>query len=155
MGTCGCRPPYFPEWKNFSDCTFSEHASCISPNLGSHSTVKIEWYNLDNTLATTPRYLCSKEPNCKFTVFNFTNCNENCPVECERNSYVRNVEYGKYHEPIYRTLEKFSTTTGNQDIDIAAFQVMQFINYCITRIVLVILSDPGDYRPQANNGLLN
>ena len=54
MGTCGCRPPYFPEWKNFSDCTFSEHASCISPNLGSHSTVKIEWYNLDNTLATTP-----------------------------------------------------------------------------------------------------
>ena len=38
-------------------------------------------------------------------------------------SYVRNVEYGKYHEPIYRTLEKFSQSTGNQDIDIAAFQV--------------------------------
>ena len=36
---------------------------------------------------------------------------------------MRNVEYGKYHEPIYRTLEKFSISTGNQDIDIAAFQV--------------------------------
>ena len=42
-------------------------------------------------------------------------------------SYVRNVEYGKYHEPIYRTLEKFSQSTGNQDIDIAAFQVEIFI----------------------------
>ena len=41
-------------------------------------------------------------------------------------SYVRNVEYGKYHEPIYRTLEKFSQSTGNQDIDIAAFQVWNF-----------------------------
>ena len=46
MSTCGCRPPYFPEWKNFSDCTFSEHASCISPNPGSHSILsfkKIFW----------------------------------------------------------------------------------------------------------------
>ena len=34
------------------------------------------------------------------------------------------MEYGKYHEPIYRTLEKFSQSTGNQDIDIAAFQVI-------------------------------
>ena len=42
-------------------------------------------------------------------------------------SYVRNVEYGKYHEPIYRTLEKFSQSTGNQDIDIAAFQVENLI----------------------------
>ena len=39
--------------------------------------------------------------------------------------------------------------------------IMQFNNFhisiiiTITRIVLVILSDPGDYRPQANNGLLN
>jgi len=38
MTACGCRPPYFPEWQNFSDCTFSEHASCISPNPGSHSS---------------------------------------------------------------------------------------------------------------------
>ena len=29
-------------------------------------------------------------------------------------SYVRNVEYGKYHEPIYRTLQKFSLSTGKQ-----------------------------------------
>ena len=29
----------------------------------------------------------------------------------------------KYHEPIYRTIEKFVDQTGNNDIDIAAFQV--------------------------------
>ena len=106
MEKCQCRPPYFPKYKDYDNCTFSMHASCISPN---------------------------------FTVFNFTTC-VNCPVECEKNrwavlfdwyndwfSYVRNVEYGKYHEPIYRTLEKFSQSTGNQDIDIAAFQVEYLI----------------------------
>ena len=46
-----------------------------------------------------------------------------CPRECLKHTYVRNVEYGKYHEPIYRTLKKFSLTTGSQGIDIAAFQV--------------------------------
>ena len=33
------------------------------------------------------------------------------------------VQYVKYHEPIYRTIEKFVDQTGNNDIDIAAFQV--------------------------------
>ena len=32
-------------------------------------------------------------------------------------------KYVKYHEPIYRTIEKFVDQTGNNDIDIAAFQV--------------------------------
>ena len=113
MEKCQCRPPYFPKYKDYDNCTFSMHASCISPN---------------------------------FTVFNFTTC-VNCPVECEKNrwavlfdwyndwfSYVRNVEYGKYHEPIYRTLEKFSQSTGNQDIDIAAFQVDYLIVFKSTDI---------------------
>lgn len=59
--------------------------------------------------------------------FNYTKCDD-CPRECEKFTYVRNVEYGKYHEPIYRTLKKFSLTTGSQGIDIAAFQVNLFGN---------------------------
>ena len=57
-----------------------------------------------------------------FMTFNYTKCTD-CPRECLKHTYVRNVEYGKYHEPIYRTLKKFSLTTGSQGIDIAAFQV--------------------------------
>ena len=76
-------------------------------------------------------------------IFNYTECSA-CPHECTRRTFDRNVEYGKYHEPIYRTLQKFSLSTGkqgiisfwtlkgkllrkiyvnNSDIDIAAFQV--------------------------------
>ena len=72
-------------------------------------------------------------------IFNYTECSA-CPHECTRRTFDRNVEYGKYHEPIYRTLQKFSLSTGKQgkilsskirmnteinpsDIDIAAFQV--------------------------------
>ena len=55
--------------------------------------------------------------------FDFSSCGDSCPLECSKRSFGRNVEYGKYHEPIYRTLEKFSLSTGNQGIDIAAFQV--------------------------------
>ena len=33
MDMCKCRPPYFPSYKNYSDCSFSMHASCISPNF--------------------------------------------------------------------------------------------------------------------------
>jgi len=55
--------------------------------------------------------------------FNFSIKCEDCPIECEKHSYGRNVEYGKYHEPIYRTLDKYSQSTGNTGIDIAAFQV--------------------------------
>ena len=58
----------------------------------------------------------------QFMTFNYTMC-DNCPRECKKYAFVRNVEYGKYHEPIYRTLKKFSLTTGSQGIDIAAFQV--------------------------------
>ena len=29
----------------------------------------------------------------------------------------------KYHEPIYRTIRKFVTATGSNDIDIAGFQI--------------------------------
>ena len=90
MRICECRPPYFPEYNNYTACNFTRHSECISP---------------------------------KFILFNYTDCNR-CPVECNKYSYIRNVEYGKYHEPIYRTLNQFSLTTGNQDIDIAAFQVL-------------------------------
>ena len=58
----------------------------------------------------------------QFMTFNYTKCDD-CPRECQKYAFVRNVEYGKYHEPIYRTLTKFSMTTGSQGIDIAAFQV--------------------------------
>ena len=37
--------------------------------------------------------------------------------------FTRNVEYGKYHEPIYRTLAKYSVSQGAHGIDIAAFQI--------------------------------
>ena len=37
--------------------------------------------------------------------------------------FTRNVEYVKYHEPIYRTIRKFVTATGSNDIDIAGFQI--------------------------------
>ena len=36
------------------------------------------------------------------------------------------LQYVKYHEPIYRTIEKFVDQTGNNDIDIAAFQASPF-----------------------------
>ena len=46
-------------------------------------------------------------------IFNYTECSA-CPHECTRRTFDRNVEYGKYHEPIYRTLQKFSLSTGKQ-----------------------------------------
>ena len=54
--------------------------------------------------------------------FNFTKC-VNCPVECEKNSYIRNVEYREYHGAITSSLEKFVRETGNKNIDVAAIQV--------------------------------
>ena len=33
MEKCQCRPPYFPKYKDYDNCTFSMHASCISPNF--------------------------------------------------------------------------------------------------------------------------
>ena len=48
-------------------------------------------------------------------IFNYTECSA-CPHECTRRTFDRNVEYGKYHEPIYRTLQKFSLSTGKQGI---------------------------------------
>ena len=58
--------------------------------------------------------------------FNFTKC-VNCPVECEKNSYIRNVEYREYHGAIAGSLEKFVRETGNRNIEIAAIQVKWFI----------------------------
>ena len=94
MESCACQPPYLPPWKGLPNCTFSQHATCISP---------------------------------QFMHFNFSIKCEDCPIECEKHSYGRNVEYGKYHEPIYRTLDKYSQSTGNTGIDIAAFQVLLYL----------------------------
>ena len=35
-------------------------------------------------------------------------------------------QYTKYHEPIYRTIEKFADQTGNNDIAVAGFQVKPY-----------------------------
>ena len=57
-----------------------------------------------------------KIQNCisqQFMIFNYTECSA-CPHECTRQTFDKNVEYGKNHEPIYRTLQKFSLSTGKQ-----------------------------------------
>ena len=36
-----------------------------------------------------------------FFTFNYQNCG-NCPKDCEYKSYVRSVEYAKYHQPIHK-----------------------------------------------------
>ena len=59
----------------------------------------------------------------QFDRFNYTDCNQNCPESCSNQKFTRNVEYVKYHEPIYRTIRKFVTATGSNDIDIAGFQI--------------------------------
>ena len=94
--------------------TIMENCTCRPPYLPA-------WANL-------PRCTFSQHAQCitpQFMHFNFSIKCEACPVECEKHSYGRNVEYGKYHEPIYRTLDKYSQSTGNTGIDIAAFQVRQ------------------------------
>jgi len=100
--TCQCVPPYLPNYQDFPPCKFRTHAMCISP---------------------------------QFMLYNFTECTS-CPRECEERCsnfqkhvsiyssvFTRNVEYGKYHEPIYRTLAKYSGSQGAHGIDIAAFQI--------------------------------
>ena len=117
MESCFCQPPYLPRWRSLKPCTFADHAQCISR---------------------------------RFMDFNFSIECETCPLECVKevlirvfrsidwpfvkavkHGFTRNVEYGKYHEPIYRTLAKYQRSTGSVGIDIAAFQVRyQLLNSC-------------------------
>ncbi|CAG5112683.1 Oidioi.mRNA.OKI2018_I69.chr2.g6871.t1.cds [Oikopleura dioica] len=91
--------------------------------------------NIVKTCKCVPPYLPNYKdfPPCKFRthamcispqfmLYNFTECSS-CPRECVESVFTRNVEYGKYHEPIYRTLAKYSVSQGAHGIDIAAFQI--------------------------------
>ncbi|CBY08109.1 unnamed protein product [Oikopleura dioica] len=82
---------------------------------------------------SNPGQKYKETPDCSFLVharcvtkvfftFNYQNCG-NCPKDCEYKSYVRSVEYAKYHQPIHKTLEGFRSTEGSKGIDVAAFQV--------------------------------
>ncbi|CAG5112684.1 Oidioi.mRNA.OKI2018_I69.chr2.g6872.t1.cds [Oikopleura dioica] len=66
-----------------------------------------------------------------FSFFNFTRCHT-CPRECEENDYDRNVEYGKYHEPIHSQF--FSELGGSTGLvlGISLLSIVQFLDSLIT-----------------------
>ena len=79
----------------------------------------------------------------QFDRFNYTDCNQNCPESCTNKKFTRNVEYVKYHEPIYRTIRKFVTATGSNDIDISGFQI-SFPSMGVASIVISIVKIKDD-----------
>ena len=103
MKKCHCRPHYFPQYKDYGNCTFGMHTNCISPNLNT--------FNF--TSCVNCPFECEKK-RCDFPSVYFYK---------DLFSYIRNIEYREYHGAITESLEKFGRQTGNSNIDVAAIQV--------------------------------
>ena len=59
----------------------------------------------------------------EYNSFNYSTCGD-CPKPCHDLVYNRNVEYGKFHEPIQRVIKKYQKV--NQRLGIAKKSIFSF-----------------------------
>ena len=103
MEKCQCRPHYFPQYKDYGNCTFGMHTICISPSLNTFNFTKCVNCPVE----------CEKN-RCEFPSGYFYK---------DLFSYIRNIEFKEYHQAVSDTLEKFRRQTGSSDIDLTGIQV--------------------------------